>query len=118
MPESPNLDAIRDEEIDSGLGSFYAEEEQRRLYEQQEARHIRAQRTRSLIHWVSLIVLSVVSLVAVAFLSVWAWHFVAAESLHFLSDSQLDGIEAILVSIVSSSFLTGVAKNWLSTHTE
>lgn len=59
-----------------------------------------------------------VALVTLSFLFVWAWHILLPEKLHYAKNENLDIIQAVLVSIIGSSSLTGYAKNWLSRNTD
>ena len=112
MSKEPDISTINDEGIQSGANNPYAEEEKRRLFEREEGKHKRDQATRRHIHKVSVLGLWVFALISFCFTSVWAWHLLTP--IDFVTPEQLDTIEAVLLSIVGSSFFTGLARNWLS----
>ncbi len=105
MGDPLDLGKIGHDEITPESNEPRAEVGQRRLFERKESSHKRDQTTRGNIHTVSIMALWVVALVSLGFVIVWAWHMLAPGSLYFVTESQLDTIQAVLVSIVGSSFI-------------
>ena len=71
-----------------------------------------------MIHWAELAVFWVSVIVVISFIVVWAWYILMTESRYFVSEARLDTIDAVLLSVVGSSFLTGYGKSWLRKYSD
>lgn len=118
MGDNPDLGKIGQEGTLTSSDKSNAESEQRRLFEREEGAHKRSQRTRNTIHYAGLGLFAVAVIVVVSFVFVWAWHILAPDELYFVTEAKLNTINAILLSIVGSSFLTGYGKNWLGKYSD
>ena len=95
---------------------FYKAAKEDRLFEAEEGKHKREQRKRNHIHWGTLVGFWVILTLFLSFLIIWGLHIMLPQERHFVTDKNLDIIQAIIVSMIGSSSLTGYAKNWLSKY--
>ena len=113
MSETQNLAFIGQDVSESESNeSQRAKDEARRLFELVEGKHERDQQIRRQIHLGILIGFWVGFSLMIIFLIVWAWHLLLPERLYFVTPTNLDIIQAIIVSIVGSSFLTKHVRNF------
>ncbi|MCY4223201.1 MAG: hypothetical protein OXF06_00030 [Bacteroidetes bacterium] len=89
-----------------------AKDEARRLFELVEGKHERDQQIRRQIHLGILIGFWVGFSLMIIFLIVWAWQLLLPARLFFVTITSFDIIQAIIVSIVGSSFLTKHVRNF------
>ncbi len=112
MSETQNLAFIGQDVSESESNEPQrAKDEARRLFELVEGKHERDHQIRRNIHRGILIGFWVGFLLMIIFLIVWTWHLLLPERLHFVTPTNLDIIQAVIVSVIGSSFLTKHVRN-------